>query len=441
MLRFLISIGLGIAVQIAPAGPGLADASGVETIHANPTDYLSKIARLRPGDTLLLEAGVYRRGLTLKSLHGQPGKPIIIGGPADRSAIILGRVCCSTVELREASYLMLRNLTLDGARYRYKDGIKATGVTHNVTIQNILIVRYGSHQQTVGISTKAPAWDWAIRRNVIIGAGTGIYLGDSDGSAPFVRGLVENNVVIDTIGYGMQIKHQNARPDIAAMPTDKGVTTIRYNVFAKAVQPTAGYQAARPNLLVGHFPPHGPGAEDRYEIYGNLLYQNRTDQPLFQGEGNFAFHDNLLVNDYGSGIWVQAHNDTPRRVAIFNNTIVARELGIKVADGDPEFTQRVVGNAVFSGQGIRAQDQRDNVQDSYAKADAYLNMAAGEARHLDLYPRCGVLAGAPIDLEEFSEYRDYDKDFNRFPRRGRYRGAYAGCNKNAGVPAGRRLMP
>ena len=79
---------------------------------------------------------------------------------------------------------------------------------HHITLENLLIRGHGNNQQTVGISTKCPAWNWVIRGNTIIGAGTGMYLGDSDGSAPFVAGVIERNLIVDTIGYNLQIKHQ-----------------------------------------------------------------------------------------------------------------------------------------------------------------------------------------------------------------------------------------
>ena len=91
---------------------------------------------------------------------------------------------------------------------------------HHITLENLLIRGHGNNQQTVGISTKCPAWNWVIRHNTIIGAGTGMYLGDSDGSAPFVAGVIEQNLIVDTIGYNLQIKHQRPRPDVAGMPFD-----------------------------------------------------------------------------------------------------------------------------------------------------------------------------------------------------------------------------
>ena len=72
-----------------------------------------------------------------------------------------------------------------------------------------------------------------IRRNTIIAAGTAIYLGDSDGTAPFIAGLIEDNGVLDPIGYGMQIKHQIERPALAGMSEADQVTIIRNNVFEK----------------------------------------------------------------------------------------------------------------------------------------------------------------------------------------------------------------
>ena len=112
-----------------------------------------------------------------------------------------------------------------------------------------------------------------------------MYLGNSDGSAPFIAGIIENNLIVDTIGYNLQIKHQRPRPDFPGMPAGRSLTLIRHNVFAKAEGGVR--EAARPNVLLGHFPLEGSGTEDRYAVYGNFFYQNRYEA-LFQGEGNIA---------------------------------------------------------------------------------------------------------------------------------------------------------
>ena len=97
-----------------------------------------------------------------------------------------------------------------------------------------------------------------IRNCVIQGAGTGMYLGNSDGNEPFIAGLIEHNLVIDTIGYNIEIKHQNPRPRVSGIPTGRSKTIIRHNVFSKSANSSTG-RRARPNLLVGHFPRSGPG--------------------------------------------------------------------------------------------------------------------------------------------------------------------------------------
>ena len=153
-----------------------------------------------------------------------------------------------TVRFDNASYIIVRNVEIDG-RDRGGDGVNSQGNSHHITLENVVIRGVGGNQQIVGISTKATVWDWTIRNCEIYGAGTGLYLGDSDGSVPFIRGLIENNLMVDTIGYNMQIKHQNGRPNLAGIPTGNSQTIIRHNVFSKANNASGGGNA-RPNLLV-----------------------------------------------------------------------------------------------------------------------------------------------------------------------------------------------
>jgi hypothetical protein len=258
-------------------------------LEGNPANYRQLLSQLAPGDTLQLRAGEYRQGLPVHRLNGQPDNPILITGPEQGPRpVFLGRPRSNTVSILDSSHVTIRKLELDG-RGLPVDAVKAEGQAewaHHITLEHLLIRGHGNNQQTVGISTKCSAWDWVIRDNEIIGAGTGIYLGDSDGSAPFIAGLIEHNLIIDTLGYNLQVKHQKTRPDIAGIPEGENVTIIRHNVFSKA---EGGSEApmARPNVLVGHWPLSGPGMDDRYLVYGNLFYQN-PHEALFQGEGNIA---------------------------------------------------------------------------------------------------------------------------------------------------------
>ena len=141
-----------------------------------------------------------------------------------------------------------------------------------------------------------------IRNNVIERVGTGMYLGNSDGSRPFVNGLIEHNVIIDTIGYNIQIKHQTSRPEIPGLT--RGTTIIRHNVFVKS-QWFKNNEGARPNLLVGHPPDSGVGADELFLIYGNFFWKN-PKEALFQGEGHIAFFNNVCVNPDNIGCEYQA---------------------------------------------------------------------------------------------------------------------------------------
>ncbi|HDK02628.1 MAG TPA: hypothetical protein ENG84_02085 [Gammaproteobacteria bacterium] len=420
--------GLYLLIAALTAVPGILRA---QVFHGTPSDYRSLIVGLAPGDTLSLAAGTYRSGLPIIDLHGVPGRAIVVTGPARGApAIFPGRPCCNTVQIKDSSYVEIRDLKLDGRDIPGIDGVNGRGVTHHITIEGLTIVGHGGDQQDVGISTKGPAWDWVIRGNTIVGAGTGMYLGNSPGDDPFVRGIIEYNLMVDTIGYNLQIKQQNPRPTGIGMPPDGGRTIIRYNVFTKAHGASSGAMA-RPNLLVGHFPLTGAGRNDVYEIYGNFFWQNPTEA-LFQGEGNIALYDNVFVNDFGDAVNIQPQHGVPRMVRVFDNTVVARDSGIQVIGGAAGYTREVIGNAVFAGSPIRAAYRRDNVAVPYAAAGDFLNRISGALGGRDWFPRPGMLTGVAVDLRPFQAFTDYNRDFDGTLRDGTHRGAYAGSGVNPG---------
>lgn len=417
---------------------GCAGTVPENVIDADPSNYRTLLASLQPGDLLRLAPGTYDQGLPFDGHHGEPDRCIVVEGPASGPpAVLTGRDCCNTVSLANSSYLVIRNLELDGMG-RAGDGVKAESTSvsvHHVTLENLYVHGHGANQQIVGVNTKCPAWNWVVRRNVIEGAGTGMYFGDSDGGAEFVHSLVEHNLVVDTIGYNVQIKHQNGRATALGAPA-AGTTIVRHNVFSKANGGASGGDA-RPNLLVGHWPLAGDGADDDYLIYGNFFHQN-PNEALFQGEGNVIFYDNLLVNDFGAAVRVQPHNDVPRRIRIFHNTIVAAGTTVSITGGAGGFEQRLVGNALF-GNAPSGGTQLDNVTDAYAAAGAYLTnpdgVLAGTADRLDLYPLAGALAGA-VDTSGLGVYEDWNVDFNSATRGASVRGAYGGSGQNPGwLPA------
>ena len=391
---------------------------------ANPSNYRALISGLKPGDTLMLAAGIYPDGLPLSNLQGASSAEILISGPTSGSpAVFTGRACCNTVQIKDSSYIRIQYLRLDGQNISGIDGVNGRGVTHHITLDHLVIVGHGADQQTIGISTKGPAWNWLIRENVIEGAGTGMYLGNSDGSFPFVAGVIENNLVFDTIGYNIEIKHQLPRPANIGMPGGVNKTIIRNNVFSKWHNASTG-SLARPNLLVGHFPLAGTGSQDFYEIYGNFFYQNPSEA-LFQGEGNIAMYSNLLLNDSGDAINIQPHNDVPREIQVFHNTVVARDSGIRVKGGAPGYVQSVFSNAVLAGLPITAPLQLENITNSYNNAAQYLIDPQGAPGVLNLAPIPGKLTATAPNPGTSRLFTEADRDFDGVQFRTSDRGAYA----------------
>jgi hypothetical protein len=416
---------------------------GATTYEATPETYGDLVRRLRAGDTLALSGGEYRDGLALHDLAGEADRPITIAGPADgRPATFVARAGRNTVSIVDSHHVVLRNLVLDG-RGLPVDAVKSerqSRYAHHITLENLLIRGHGNNQQTVGISTKCPAWNWVIRGNTIVGAGTGMYLGDSDGSAPFVAGIIERNLIVDTIGYNLQIKHQHVRPVIAGMPGGASVTVIRHNVFAN---PGGGSQSApRPNVLVGHFPPDGAGVDDRYAVYGNFFYRNRYEA-LFQGEGNVALYANLFVNPDGDAIHVQPHNDIPKRIDIAFNTVLAGRVGISVVASERSlaYAQTVTANAVFAAVPIVGGAEYGNFTGPYADADRHLNRPFAAPGELDLFPRRRWTPAALADPPNPLGFPDWDRDFNGRPRKPGAIGAYGDSGANPGRLPALTTMP
>ena len=201
---------------------------------AGPDEYREQLRRLQPGDRLLLKPGDYRQGLPLHDLSGHSGQPIIIEAlyPSAPLPRFIARPGANTVSLSNVRYLVLRYLELDGRNVPV-DAIKAEGHSRFadfITLEHLFIHDHAASQQNVGISSKCPAIGWVVKKNRIERVGTGMYFGDSDGSGPFVGGLIEANRVTHTLGYSLQIKHQKSRPAEHGVRHD---TVIRYNVFSK----------------------------------------------------------------------------------------------------------------------------------------------------------------------------------------------------------------
>jgi hypothetical protein len=419
-------------------------AAPAATYTAYPTNYLDLLSAMVAGDTLILTPGDYNDltdvpGLPFFGKHGTATDPIVImgqeGQPKPR---LLGRNTHNTVRFDDASYIILRSLEIDG-QDQGADAVKAQGIAHHITLEDLYIHGVGDDQQTVGISTKDECWNWIIRNCVISNAGTGIYLGNSDGTAPFIAGLIENNLIVDTIGYNMQVKHQVPRVNVAGMPTNQNVTIIRDNVFSKANNGATGGNA-RPNLLVGHWPTNGPGTNDRYFVSGNFFYRNPTGEPLFQGEGHIALYNNIFVNPVGSAVAIQAQNNLPKDIDVFFNTVLSLSGGISISGVDTAYEQRVSANAVFSPSPLSGGIQTNNITGSSLSATNHLVNPFGAIGALDVHPLPGALTGSVIDTSSFTNFHAWNDDYDQTRRDGMSRGAYISDSSTGSLALARKFF-
>ncbi|WP_430733409.1 hypothetical protein [Ectothiorhodospira lacustris] len=383
-------------------------------LQATPENFRQLARQLQPGDRLELAPGTYSGQLNLHHIQGTAEHPIVITGPETGTpALLQARNNQRTISLVNAAHITIRHLTLDGQQQN-ADAIVAEShshFTHHITLEHLHIHNYDGAQGHNGITTRSPAWGWIIRHNHIHHVGTGMYLGRPDGSGPFIGGLIEHNLIEDTLGYNAQIKHQTQRQWLPGMPTQPGHTLIRYNTFSKARHGNSGNQA-RPNLLVGHFPETGLGQHDRYLIHGNLFYQNPYER-LFQGEGNIALYNNLFVNHYNDALIVRPHNHLPREVHILQNTLVAQGFGIHVDRPQQGYEQVVAGNAVFAGTPLilpRRVRNKDNLTRNMGQADIYLRNPWGNLDTLDLRPVEGKLDRGQTREQEW-EFPHLEWDF------------------------------
>jgi hypothetical protein len=419
----------------------LASPVSAKVRDANPSNYRNVIRTLKPGDTLNLAPGRYPR-LFLANLNGTPDAWITIAGPpADPPAVIQGEPDHNTVEIENCSYVSIENLLIDSRGIPGAFGVSARGrdhnLTHHIRIEGNTFIGQNGGQQTDGISTKTPTWGWVIRFNKILGAGTGLYLGDSDGTQPFVEGLIENNLIQDTIGYNMEIKDQRSIPEIPGMPLQPTSTIIRNNVFLKDDKPSP--DGDRPNLLVGAFPDTGPGSLNMYEIYGNLLVHNHREA-LFQGSGRVSLHDNIFVDGpYTYPAVVLMKQNRPLKVAlVYNNTVYTSGPGIRF-DNPALSGDAVAGNLVFASTPIAGPiaGLAANITAATENAAAYVRSPSFDPSAADFYPLPGKCQGAPLDLTMFQSGADYTLDFNGLPKTAAkgavvFRGAYAGEGENPG---------
>ncbi|MDO9636499.1 MAG: hypothetical protein Q7I95_06020, partial [Thiobacillus sp.] len=176
-------------------------------------------------------------------------------------------------------------------------------------------------------------------------------------------------------------------------------------VFSK--QDAAPGPLARPNVLLGHVPVSGAGSEDRYLVYGNLFLHNPSEA-LLQAEGRVAVYDNVFINGGGDAIRIQPHNDVPRDMDIFSNTVLASGTGIQVRQRESTaYRQRVVLNVIAAATPILGGEAAHNLPLPYQPGLLELAPVRLTQR---LLARSQATPAAPAPLmHELAAYPDWQR--------------------------------
>jgi hypothetical protein len=128
----------------------------------------------------------------------------------------------------------------------------------------------------------------------------------------------------------------------------------------------------------------------------------------------------------------------PREMNFFHNTILTNstEGGVGLYGANNNYQQYCYANAIFSNGtpiiGFKPANTVDNITDTYANADNYVNDPSITLSQLDLYPLTGKLQGTSTSDALFVQYTDYDIDFNADVYDASFRGAYSGEGVNPG---------
>lgn len=397
------------------------------------SNYKTLFNQMKAGDTLTFTPGNYKTGLTISNKMGSPNSWFVLKSQITHQAVFTGRNGSNTIDISNSQFVKINGFKFDGQNIPNIDAIKAGGDTTkwtaNIWLDDNLIVGHGGTQQTCGISTKINSWDWKISNNIIDQAGTGIYLGNSDGSAPFVRGLIEKNLIINPLGYCMQIKHQLSYYNIPDDPKGNFSTIIRHNVFIKDARTSP--DGDRPNLLIGGQIPVGKGLQYKVEIYGNFLYNNPREY-LFQGTGALSLHNNIFMNSQLGAINITKQNNIePRKINLYNNTIVTQGKGIRIYSADKSYTQTVIGNAVFADTPYAYSIKASDLTGTLDEADKYFTALVLNSAIADLTPKPAAKADS-LDLLQFCNDLEWYRDFNGYFQDGEYYGAYSKPAPNEG---------
>jgi hypothetical protein len=325
---------------------------------AKPGDnYAVILAKLEPGDELLLHEGVYE-GSALMNNSGSPEKPISIRGYGkgeDRP--VLSWKGTNAVLLQVAGSNLIFDFLEFRSKYTYSVRIGGSGKgSTNVTIKNCVFFESGGG----AVSANGPVGydNIHILDNYFIGPQkTPVYIGDHSGRAPVTNFTFKGNVIDGSQIYGGYI-------------TGYGIET-KLNVKGGVIENNYITNTKGPGIMV-----YGAENGDRRDaniVRNNIIVGSRNDAGIVVGGGPSIITDNLSIGNAGG---IEVMNYGGRNLL---DHIVLR--------GNTAVCNRNYGMSFGNVQGISAQDNvvlsRDTVNRFIRNAGSGSNRSGNASRELE----------------------------------------------------------
>ena len=300
MFRFLCLLSLVCAVPIAQA----------KQFRVSPKDdWFGTLTgdQLRPGDELVLHAGIYSdpRRLVIR-LRGENEKPIVIRS-AEGESVIFRRPDAkqNTLNLEGSQHLTLRGIEIIGGAAGIRIGPRQDVQSNHVVLEDLHIHHIGGVAVTCNFEG-ASYHTMIFRRNHIhhtAGHGEAFYLGANHGKATLSNSLIQDNY----------IHHLNG-PSVSQ---GDGIE-IKQGSFGNRISGNVIHDTNYPAITV-----YGTAGNDRNVITDNLIW-NSGDHGI-QSAADAIVHGNYISNTAGCGIYSREHQGTvPGNLTIKNNFVIAK---------------------------------------------------------------------------------------------------------------------
>jgi hypothetical protein len=283
----------------------------------------TEIAKLTPGDELVLQGGTYTLSARLTiAVSGSENAPILIRSKDGEVAHLTRDASQNVINVAGARYLVLRNLEVSGG-------------SHGIRLENSSFISVeGCHIHDTGdvaISANVSGGSYQglrILRNHIHhtnNTGEGMYLGCNSGACVMFESLIEGNYVHDTRG--------------TTVIQGDGIE-IKQGSWGNVVRDNVIHGTNYPCILL-----YGTAGNAENVIERNVMWD--CGDHGIQVEADATVRNNIVLGANANGIHSQVHQQSgPEDLVIVHNTVVVQNVAVRSAT--PVGPVVIANNALYS---------------------------------------------------------------------------------------------